>query len=85
MNPELIDAYEKAKDEYQRLLDESKGILSAVDELVESNRTNPDNPDNMMFREKLSVLRSKASENCEKFLAARKAYEDAAEALVEND
>ena len=82
LNSELLDAYDKAKDEYQGLLDESKEVLNAVDDLIDSNRREHGG-DNQHFREKLKVLRLKSSENCEKCLSARRAYEKAAEDLVE--
>lgn len=80
----LHEEYDKAKEDCQKYAKEDERIQVVFDELINTYALPPnyglDNPD---FRIKLQKLHMASAENFEKYMAARKAYEKAAEELVE--
>ena len=80
----IYEEYDKAKEDCRKYAEEDEKIQVDVDEIVRTCALPPNyGRDNPTFVVNLQKLRVASAENFEKYMTARKAYEKAAEELVE--
>ena len=81
---DIYKDYDKAKEDCRIYAEEDELLQKQVDELIRTNALPPnygmDTPD---FRNRLDALRIQSSENFNLYMKARKAYEKAADELIE--